>query len=210
MTKLLYIKASPRPDSKSAAIADAYLTALQSRDAGISVDRLDLWAEHLPEFDGTKAAAKMSVVTGQTQDNSQKAAWDEISAIAARFISADHYLFAVPMWNGGIPYRLKHYIDIVHQPGITFGLDRSKGYFGRLAGKKATLALTSGAYSPSAPSPAFGVDHHSTYLASWLKQAGVVDVEEILFQPTVITADPEGDLAKAIAVAKTVAETSPV
>lgn len=205
MTTLLYIKASPRADSRSAAIADAYLTALKTAAPAIMVDTIDVWTEDLPEFDGNKVNAKMSVVTGQPHDDAQKAAWNEISAIAARFVAADHYLFAVPMWNGGIPYRLKHYIDLIHQPGITFGLDRANGYFGRLAGKKATLVLTSGAYSPDAPSPAFGVDHHSTYLASWLRQAGVTDVEEILFQPTVLTADPAGDLARAIAVAQAAA-----
>ena len=205
MTRLLYIKPSPRPDSWSGAIADAYLTALEAKGADVLIDRLDLWAEHLPEFDEIKAAAKMSIVTGQAQTDPQRSAWDAISAIAARFVSADHYLLAVPMWNGGIPYRLKHYIDIIHQPGITFGLDRSKGYFGRLTGKKATLVLTSGAYSPGAPSPAFGVDHHSTYLTSWLNQAGIADVEQILFQPTVLSTDPEEDFARAIDVARTVA-----
>lgn len=205
MTTLLYIKASPRADSKSAAIADAYLAALKTAAPATTVDTIDVWAEPLPEFDGSKVNAKMSIVTGSPHDEVQKAAWDEISAIAARFAAADRYLLAVPMWNGGIPYRLKHYIDLIHQPGITFGLDRANGYFGRLAGKKATLVLTSGAYSPDAPSPAFGVDHHSTYLASWLRQAGVTDVEEILFQPTVLTADPAGDLARAIAVAQAAA-----
>lgn len=205
MTTLLYIKASPRADSRSSAIADAYLAAFRAAKPSTTIDRLDVWAEPLPEFDGNKVNAKMSVVTGQPHDEIQKTAWDEITAIAARFVAADHYLFAVPMWNGSIPYRLKHYIDLIHQPGITFGLDRAKGYFGRLAGKKATLVLTSGAYFPGAPSPAFGVDHHSTYLASWLRQAGVTNVEEILFQPTVLTADPAGDLARAIAVAEAAA-----
>lgn len=205
MTTLLYIKASSRADSKSAAIADAYLTALKAVTPGIAVDTLNVWTEPLPEFDGNKVNAKMAVVTGRPHDEVQKTSWDEISTIAARFVAADHYLFAVPMWNGGIPYRLKHYIDLIHQPGITFGLDRTNGYFGRLTGKKATLVLTSGAYSPGATSPAFGVDHHSTYLRSWLRQAGVTDIEEILFQPTVLTADPAGDLAKAIAVAEAAA-----
>ena len=62
-------------------------------------------------------------------------------------------MLAVPMWNGGIPYRLKQYIDIIHQPGLLFGLDPAKGYFGLLQGKRAVLALTSGAYSPAAASP---------------------------------------------------------
>lgn len=166
---------------------------------------LDLANETLPEFNGDKVAAKMAVITGQTQDAVQKTAWDEMTAIANRFAAADIYLLAVPMWNGGIPYKLKHYIDVIHQPGLLFGLDPASGYFGLLKGKKAVLALTSGAFSLEAPSPAYGTDHHSTYLKAWLNQAGVTDITELRFQPTLLTGDPEGDQALAIAAARSAA-----
>ena len=79
------------------------------------------------------------------------------------------------------------------------------GYFGLLKHKKAVLALTSGAYGPSMPSPAFGVDHHSTYLRDWLNQAGITDIEEIRFQPTLLNPDPEGGFKAAVAVARLLA-----
>jgi len=198
MTKLLYIKASPRgAASRSVAVADAYLAALKAKQPALAVDTIDLWQENLPPFDGYRANAKLAVITKQAHSATQKTAWDEITAIANRFIAADHYLFAIPMWNGGIPYRLKQYIDIIHQPGLLFGLNPATGYFGLLTGKKATLVYKSGAFSPGAPSPAFGVDHHSTYMRSWLNQAGVTDIEEVRLQPTVLTADVEGDTSKA-------------
>ena len=198
MTKLLYIKASPRgAASRSVAVADAYLAALKAKQPALAIDTIDLWQENLPPFEGDRANAKLAVITKQAHSATQKTAWDEITAIANRFIAADHYLFAIPMWNGGIPYRLKQYIDIIHQPGLLFGLNPTTGYFGLLTGKKATLVYTSGAFSPGAPSPAFGVDHHSTYMRSWLNQAGVTDIEEVRLQPTVLTADVEGDTSKA-------------
>ncbi|MDA9432252.1 FMN-dependent NADH-azoreductase [Bradyrhizobium sp. CCBAU 51627] len=203
MSKLLYIKASPRGTaSRSNAVADVYVAALRERLPDLAVDTLDLAQEKLPDFDGDKVAAKIAVITGQTHESRQKTAWDEITAVANRFISADRYLIAVPMWNGGIPYRLKQYIDVIHQPGLLWGLDPQAGYFGLLKNKKAVLALTSGAYGPSMPSPAFGVDHHSTYLRDWLSQAGVTDVEEIRFQPTLLNPDPEGSFETATAVAR--------
>jgi FMN-dependent NADH-azoreductase len=201
MEKLLYIKASPRSDSKSAAIADAYLTALRERIPGLAVDTIDLTKEKLPEFDGDKVAAKMALLTGETHRGRQKTAWDEISEIANRFIEADRYLIAVPMWNGGIPYRLKQYIDLIHQPGLLWGLDPKTGYFGLLKHKKAVLALTSGAFGPSMQSPAFGIDHHSTYLRDWLNQAGVTDIEMVRFQPTLLNPDPNGAFEAAVAEA---------
>jgi FMN-dependent NADH-azoreductase len=209
MTKLLYIKASPRgANSRSSALADAYLEVLAGRHPDLEVDTLDLAGEHLPEFDGDKAAAKMAVMSGQADGGAHKTAWDEIVAVAARFVAADRYLIAVPMWNGGIPYRLKHYIDVIHQPGHLWGLDPKTGYFGLLENKKAVLALTSGAYGPSMPSPAFGVDHHSTYLRSWLGQAGVTDIDEIRFQPSLLTADPEGSFDAALSAARSLASRS--
>lgn len=205
MPKLLFIKASPRTSaSRSVAVAQAYLAALRSKTGDLIVDELDLWAENLPQFDGDRANAKLAIITQQAHSASQKTAWDEVTAIANRFIAADRYLFAIPMWNGGIPYRLKQYIDIIHQPGLMFGLDPAKGYFGLLQNKKATLVLTSGAFSRSAASPAFGIDHQSTYMRAWLNQAGVTEIDEIRYQPTLLTADPEGDfaMAKAAAAAK--------
>ncbi|MGJ4941965.1 FMN-dependent NADH-azoreductase [Bradyrhizobium sp. HKCCYLS1011] len=203
MTKLLYIKASPRgAASKSSAIADVYAAALRERFPDLAVDTLDLAQEKLPDFDGDKVSAKMAVIAGQAHEGRQKTAWDEITAVAKRFVSADRYLIAVPMWNGGIPYRLKQYIDVIHQPGLLWGLDPQTGYVGLLKHKKAVLALTSGAFGPSMPSPAFGVDHHSTYLRDWLNQAGVTDIEEIRFQPTLLNPDPEGSFEAAAAIAR--------
>lgn len=202
MQKILYIKASPRGSkSKSAAIADAYLTALRERIPNLIVDTLDLSAEKLPEFDGDKVAAKIAVLTGQAHQGRQKTAWDEITEVANQFIEADRYLIAVPMWNGGIPYHLKQYIDVIHQPSLLWGLDPKTGYFGLLKNKKAVLALTSGAFGPSMPSPAFGIDHHSTYLRDWLNQAGVTDIETIRFQPTLLNPDPNGAFEAVVAEA---------
>lgn len=193
MTKLLYINASPRAESRSAAVAQAYIDAAIAATPGLEIDTIKLWDEPLPAFDGDRANAKLAIITGQSHNDGQKTAWDEITAIAQRFIAADTYVFAVPMWNGGIPYRLKQYIDIIHQPGLLFGLDPATGYFGLLTGKRAVLVYTSGAFSPAAPSPAFGIDHQSTYMRAWLNQAGVSDIAEVRYQPTLL--DPESEAA---------------
>jgi FMN-dependent NADH-azoreductase len=198
MTKLLYIEATPRGhQAKSIEMAEAYLAKLRENNPNLEVDTLRLWETELPEFDGDKVAAKMNVIGGQDQNSVQKTAWDQIVEITNRFTAADRYLFAVPMWNGGIPYRLKLYIDIIHQPGLLWGLDAKTGYFGLLKSKHATLMLTSGAYAREFPSPAFGEDHHSTYMYAWLNQAGITDIDEVRFQPTALTEDPAGDLEKA-------------
>lgn len=208
MTKLLFIQSSPRgQESKSFQIADTYLQALKSRHPQLQVDVLEVWKDQLPAFDGNKAAAKVNAFLGQPHSAEQKTAWDQIVTIAKRFISADRYLFSVPMWNGGIPYPLKHYIDLIHQPGLLFGLKPETGYFGLLQDKHATLVLTSGAYSQSFPAPAYGVDHHSTYLRSWLNQAGISNIDEVRFQPTLLTKNPAEDFDRAKQTARDLAHT---
>jgi FMN-dependent NADH-azoreductase len=198
MTKLLFVQASPRKaDSKSILLAQTYLTALQVANPDLDVDILEVWDADLPAFDGDKAAAKMNAVLLQENNAVQQSAWDQIVEIANRFISADRYLFAVPMWNGGIPYRLKQYIDLIHQPDLLWGIDPATGYYGLLENKHATFALTSGVFGAHPGDPAFGVDHHASYLRSWLNQAGVTDIDEIKLQPSTITPDAAGALEKA-------------
>lgn len=198
MSRLLYIQVSPRGEqSKSNQIAQTYLDVLRESRPELHVDVLSVWNTDLPTFDGDKVGAKLAVMQGKQHTAAEKTAWDQIVEIANRFIAADRYLLAVPMWNSGIPYPLKHYIDVIHQPGLLWGMQPETGYFGLLKNKHATLVLTAGAYSPTAPSPAFGLDHHSTYLRAWLNQAGVTDIDEVRFQPTLLTADPAGDLERA-------------
>lgn len=57
--------------------------------------------------------------------------------------------------------------------------------------------LTAGAYGSQMPSPAPGVNHHSTDLRPWLEQAGVSKIDKVRLEPTLFTADPIGDLEKA-------------
>ncbi|HXO99270.1 MAG TPA: NAD(P)H-dependent oxidoreductase [Luteibacter sp.] len=197
MKKLLYVKGSPRADrSRSSQVADAFLTAYRATHPAVTIDELDLYATALPEFDGDRAAAKMSFFGDPAMNARQQSEWDEIVAITQRFSSADEYLFTVPMWNAGIPYRLKQYIDIITQPGLLFGFDPATGYSGLLKDKSATVIYSSGVYGPGA-APAFGVDHHSTYFDWWLRSIGVDRITTVRHQPNILTADPAAGLAAA-------------
>lgn len=190
MTRILHIAASPRrEESRSGAIAQRFIDQWREREPGVQVDTLDLWQEPLPEFDGDKAAAKMTVITGGMHTTRTSTAWDEIQTIAQRFIAADVYVLSVPMWNGGVPYRLKLYIDIITQPGLLFGFDPAKGYSGLLQGKRALAVYTSGVYAQGA-APAFGQDFHSSYLDWWLRSAGIDRIETVRAQPTLATPEP--------------------
>jgi len=202
MTRILHIQASPRgAESKSNEIARARIDTLRRSDPSIVVDTLDLWREPLPEFEGNSAAAKMSFFGVGQLDGAKRAAWDRIVVITERFKAADHYVLGVPMWNGGIPYRLKLYIDIITQPGLLFGFDPAKGYFGLLKDKKATVVYSSGVFAPGNP-PQYGLDFQSNYLDWWLRFIGVADVQVSRFQPSLLTQDPLKGFNDAIAAAR--------
>ena len=199
MSKLLHILASPRgAESKSNALAAAFVARQQAEDPTLDVDRLDLWAEDLPAFDGDPAAAKMTFFGVGEMDPVKARAWDQVASITQRFLEADHIVLGVPMWNGGVPYRLKHYIDIITQPGMLFGFDPERGYFGLLEGKRATVITTSGVWAPGADAK-YGADFHSNYLEWWLNTIGITDVQMVRFQPSLLSADPQAGYDAALA-----------
>ncbi|MDV3222400.1 FMN-dependent NADH-azoreductase [Intrasporangium sp.] len=186
MTRLLHLSASPRGQaSESLALADAYLAEVIHRP-DLEIDHWDLWDGSLPDFGPEATGAKMSVFAGQEPSGAQAAAWERALAAFRRFDSADAYLLSVPMWNGGVPYVLKQFIDVVSQPGYVFGFDAEAGYSGLLTGKKAVLVLTSAVYGAGRPE-AFGIDFQRPYLEWWLGWAGIEDVTTIEFRPDLAT-----------------------
>jgi FMN-dependent NADH-azoreductase len=202
VTRVLHIQASPRgANSKSNVIAEARIDTLRKHQPGLVVDTIDLWREPLPEFEGNSAAAKMTFFGEGVLDGAKRTAWDRIVEITERFKAADHYVLSVPMWNGGVPYRLKLYIDILTQPGLLFGFDPAKGYFGLLSGKKATVIYSSGVFAPGV-APQYGLDFQSNYLDWWLRFIGVDDIHTIRYQPSLLTQDPVKGLNDAIAAAR--------
>ena len=54
------------------------------------------------------------------------------------------------MWNFGVPYKLKHYIDVITQPGLSFSFSPETGYTGLVTGKPAAVIYARGGeYSSS-------------------------------------------------------------
>ena len=190
MSTLLHVAASPNAQETSELLrlADAFLETYRTTHPDATIDTLNLWTEPLIAFDGVKVGTKATVAGGGTPAGAQAEAWSEIVATFTRFNAAENYLFSVPMWNSGIPYVLKQYIDIITQPGLLFRLDPQRGYTGLLTGKKAAVIYTSAIYSPGV-NPAFGRDFHSTYFDDWLRFIGIMDITSIRFQPTLLTPD---------------------
>jgi FMN-dependent NADH-azoreductase len=189
MTKLLHISASPRGEqSESLAIAASFLDTFRAEHPDIAVETYDLWDGTLPAFGPDAAAAKMAIFAGEQPQGAAAEAWQSAVDTFHRFDAADRYLFSVPMWNAGVPYVLKQFIDVVSQPGLVFGFDPEQGYTGLLTGKRAAVVYTSAVYGPGR-GPAFGADFQAPFFTDWLRWAGVADVGEVHFRPNLATAD---------------------
>ena len=184
MSKLLYIESSPRKDrSASIEVAQSFISTFQNAGTDNEVKTLDLWNEVLPEFDGNRINAKYRVMHGEDPTQEEALAWEEISKIVDQFKAADHYLFSLPMWNFSIPYKLKHYLDLISQPGLTWSFSPETGYQGLVTGKSATLILARGGeYSSSAEAGA--MDFQKSYLEMILGFIGFQDINTILVEPT--------------------------
>jgi FMN-dependent NADH-azoreductase len=189
MPKLLHIQSSPRGErSASIAAAQSFLTAYRQAHPEDTVETLDLWHADIPPFDGSTLEAKYAVMGGHNPSGAQAEAWAAVTRLAEHFKSADKYLFSLPMWNFGIPYKLKHYIDVLVQPGLTFSFSPEKGYTGLVTGKPAVaIYARGGAYAPG--TGAEGYDLQSKYLRQILGFIGMTDVKDIFVEPTLQKAE---------------------
>ena len=201
MARLLHIEASPRKQrSSSIQVAEAFLLAYREAHPRDQVETLDLWSVELPAFDGETIAAKYRIMHGEEHTASEAEAWSAVVTLFERFASADKYLFSVPMWNFGIPYRLKHFVDVVAQPGLAFAVEPGKGYVGLVTGRPAAvLYARGGRYGDEAG--AAQRDFQKSYFDMILRFMGFTSIESVLIEPTQARPD-QADAARATATAR--------
>lgn len=200
MSKLLYLLASPLEDrSYSVTVADAFVDAYLAAHPGDAVMKKNLFSENLPTFDGFKLAAKYAILHGRPFTQEQREAWRAVENVIDEFKSADKYLLAVPMWNFGIPYRLKQYLDVIVQPGRTFSFSPQEGYKGLVTGKPLLAVLARGGEYPVG-SPAERMDFQKPYLETVLRFIGFTDLRWIVVEPTLAGGDEAADRKRAQAI----------
>ncbi len=199
MAKLLYIQASPRGErSKSIQVADAFAAGYLQAHPQDKVERLNLFEANLPAFDGVAAAAKFKIPHGQPVEPQERAVWDKVEAVIAQFKAADKFVLAVPMWNFGIPYRLKQYIDIIVQPGYTFRVGEG-GYEGLIVNKPLLAVYArGGAYPAGTPEDAY--DQQIRYLEQVFGFIGFANIGRVVVEPTLAQGEQAAQEAVAAAI----------
>ena len=139
--------------------------------------------------------AKYSAIAGTDSSAEENIAWAKVIDIFNEFQDADHYIFSVPMWNFSIPYKLKHYIDIVTQPGLAWSYTPEDGYSGLMTGKEATIVYASGdGYGEGTGFESY--DLQKPYMTLWLTFIGFAKIDSVIADRTLF--EPEESEARAL------------
>lgn len=202
MANVLYIKASPRGErSYSIRAAEAFLDAYRQKNPDDQVTTVDVFEDDLPAFDFKAASAKYKIMHGQEHTENDRKTWDAVVSVIDKFKAADKYVLATPMWNFSIPYRLKQYIDIIVQPGLTFTITEDGQNQGLVGDKPIFIAYArGGAYPPG--SGREGFDFQKPYLEMILQYIGLTDIRALAVEPTLMAGPEAAAESQAEAIAK--------
>lgn len=189
MPKLLHVACSPRADSESAAGARVFLDRFGEMRPDWEIDAMNLWREPLPEFEGYLLEAKYARIGGKTFTNSQHDAFAIAERLALRLSLADRVLISTPMWNFSIPYKLKQWLDVIIQPGLTFRFDPAQGYLPLLKDRPTVVIIASGSDFVTGMNRG-RIDMATPYLREVLRFIGISDVRFVPIGPTTGPAEP--------------------
>ncbi len=177
-TRLLHVIATPRGlASNTGRVSACLLEALREADDDIDVTTLDLFRADLPSVAGKNIESKYRLMTGQAIDEHARDSWSQLERTIDQFLEADIYLLTVPMWNLGIPYALKYYIDAIVQPGYLFRYTPEGLAEGLVHGKRMIVVNSSGGdYSAAHMRP---FDFVEGYLRAIFGFVGITDIRFI-------------------------------
>lgn len=196
MGHLLYIEASPRKkQSVSIEVANTFISAYQKNHPDVEIKTINLWNRELPPFDGDILESKYAIIKQQSQTEAQRKAWRAVEDLIKEFKSASAYLFAIPMWNFGIPYKLKHYFDLIVQPNYTFAITPSGGFQGLVTNKPATIIYARG-NQYTLESGMQAMDLQKIYMETILKFIGITDIRSIIVEPTITSLNEKETIIK--------------
>ncbi len=203
--KLLHVVATPRGhESSTIRVSNVLIEELYAKYPDLRVTVLDLFRADLPSVAGENIESKYKLMTGQELDDHHRTSWEAIESSIKKFLDADMYVITTPMWNFGIPYALKYYIDAIVQPGYLFRYDEQGNAEGLVHGKKMIVVTSRGA-DYSVNTYMHSLDFVEPYLRTIFNFIGITDLHFINAQPTDVTPSLRRDaLMKAMEEARAI------
>ena len=182
--KLLHVDSSILGQgSVSRDLSADVVKTFRGRNAGLSVDRLDLAATPIGHLTGAHLAAAQ----GAPVDDALKADVVLGQVALEQFLAADIVVVGAPMYNLGVSSQLKAWIDRISVAGKTFRYTEN-GPLGLCGGKKLVIASSRGGVY-SAGSPAAAYDHQETYLRAAFGFLGITDITFVRAEGVAMGAD---------------------
>ena len=183
------------------AVADDFIENYRQEHPDDEVVTLNVFDAPIPNFDGLAVQAKYTILHGKSHSKQEQQMWKNIEAVIEQFTSADKYILAVPMWNFGIPYRLKQYIDLLVQPGHTFSYSEDKGYEGLVVGKPLLVVYARGGeYAAGSETEAF--DLQTRYVELIFGFMGFKDIRSVVIEPTLQSGPDVAEVKRQEAIKK--------
>lgn len=205
MKKILHIIASPRDESRTLQISQSFLDVFVKRCPDYVVDELNLSTQDLPELSAKSVSGKYLLLDGKGIFGSLKESWLQIIQYIEGFLTSDVYVISCPMWNFSIPYRLKHYIDLIVQPKYLFRYNESGQAEGLVKNKKMIIVMTRGGQYQQGDA----FDFQEPYLRTIFGYVGITDITFIKAEGMDSGTDAEkaSRLTEAISQAKKLGQT---
>lgn len=180
MDKLLHIIATPRHgSSRTLKVSSAFLDAFSRTHPDWVVETIDLFEEDLPPLYVRRVDGRYMLLSGGELFGEMRDAWEGILYQIDRFKSASGYLISTPMWNFNIPYRLKHYIDMIVQPTHLFRYSGG-GVEGLAGGRMVVVTSRGGEYLTEDQR---ALDFQEPYLRAIFGFIGITDITFVIAQP---------------------------
>lgn len=188
MKKILYIAASPKPETASISkrIGRSFVTRLMENDPDCILEELDLYTADIPLPKDTYFTGWVSLVSGAQFDalsENDKHAVTRMNDLCTQFKSADIYVIASPMWSLSFPSMLKQYLDCIMLNNRLISLtDKSvNGLLGDRRRKMVYIQSSGGVY----PKLLYGqLNFGIRYFHDIFKFLGIKDFTPILVQGT--------------------------
>ncbi|GAA0364696.1 NAD(P)H-dependent oxidoreductase [Microbispora corallina] len=179
MPHLLHIDASARAEGS---VSRDVATTFRQGWTG-TVTYRDLGAAPVPHLGIDAILSRSLPAAGFTPEQRAAAALQD--TLLDELIAADAYLFAVPMYNYGVPSTFKSWIDHILIVGRTIGASGESP----VAGRPATLVLSKGgAYGPGTPKE--GWDFVEPYLVKVFAEILGLDLHVIAAELTLADTTP--------------------
>ncbi|HEY9577661.1 MAG TPA: FMN-dependent NADH-azoreductase [Pseudobacillus sp.] len=181
MSKVLFIKANPRPIDQSVSVKlyYAFLESYKETHPADDITELDLFKENLPYYGTDMINGMFKSARGLELTAEEQTAVNTVNQYLNQFLEAEKVVIAFPLWNFTVPAALHTYLDYLSQAGKTFKYT-PEGPVGLLPDKKvALLQARGGIYSEG---PAQATEMSMNYVRAMLGFWGVKDITTVIVE----------------------------